>query len=177
MSRLILNKYLGWVQRFLYHIEQGPLPPIHAALSIDHDWPLQFKRLQVNYTTIAGTFTTTAYAPGIENHGLVWTLSAFKSAAGLWLDTESFHLNYVDPVGTAVRLKTMVTPSAFLDHIPLIGAEDRAAVVAGSNPLAPVYVEPGASLQYIQESVAGGETGIILGIVLERQRSYPLSLP
>jgi len=177
MSRLLLNKYLGWVQRYLYHVELGPLPPIHAALSIDYDWPLLMKRLQVNYTTIAGTFTTTAYAPGNENHGLVWTLSSFKSAAGQWLATETFALNYVDNVGTAVRLKTAAPTAATQDHIPLIGAEDSVARAQNNVALAPIYVEPGASLQYIQTSVAGGETGIILGVVLERQKSYPLRLP
>lgn len=175
---MILQKPLGWLQRFLYSVERGELPFPNPVIEIGQDWPLEFLRQTTSSATIAGTISPTVYAPGEEKHGLVWTMSAFRSAAGQFPVTDVMGLNFVTRENTAVRMISYEAGTLTLDHVPLIGS---AAVPGGSGiqvvGLQPVYVPPGASLQYIHTSVAGGLNLILLLVVLERLKSYPLRLP
>ena len=104
-------------------------------------------------------------------------MSAFRSAAGQFPNTDVQGLNFVSREGTAIRLISYEASLA-LDHVPLIEAN---ALPAGTvTPLwgvRAVYVPPGGSLQYVHTSVAGGLNGILLGGVIERLKSYPLRLP
>lgn len=175
---MILQKPLGWLQRFLYSVERGELPFPNPVIEIGQDWPLEFLRVSQTFATIAGTLSPTIYAPGEEKHGLVWTLSGFRSAAGVFPATDVMGLNFVTREGTAVRLISFEAGADALDHVPLIGSSVvPAAATAQLSGVSPVYVPPGASLQYIHTSVAGGLNGILLMVVLERLKSYPLRLP
>ena len=173
----LFQKPLGWLQRFLYNVEQGHLPFPAPVIEVGQDWPLESQRITSAFTTAVGTISPTVYAPGEEKHGLVWTMSSFRSAAGQFPNTDVQGLNFVSREGTAIRLISFEASLA-LDHVPLIEAVALpAATVTPVWGVKAVYVPPGASLQYIHTSVAGGLNGILLGGVIERLKSYPLRLP
>lgn len=179
MSRPIVQKPLGWLQRFLYNVEYGPLQVPTPVVTVDHDWPLEVQRISITDTTIVGTISPTIYAPGQEKHGIVYLLSSFRSSAGSFPQADIIGFNFVDATGLAIRAVTHDGAIA-MDHVPLIGSLSvygSAGIGVPIRGIDAIYVPPGASLQYIHASGTAGNTLIVLGSVVERPRSYPLRLP
>lgn len=170
------QKYLGWVQRYFYHVEHGELPAPTLSLSIDQDWPLSLLRPSSTYTTIAGSQTSVIYTPDAEHHGLVFFAQNFRTTAGTFPATDSWALHWSSASGESLRLLQVDAGTAF-DFQPLIGGQ---IVLGGTNPIRgiePVYVPPMGNLTLVHTSVAGGIDGGTFALVLERLRSYPLRLP
>lgn len=173
---LYLQKPLGWLQRFLYNIQAGPIPFPQPTIAVDQDWPLEIVRIQVNFTPIVGTLSVpNVVQTSADQHALVFMLNTVQTGAGGWPANEQASLN-LNWNGLAVPIFQVLDLNPF-DMFPMIGG---AARVTGSNlikGMPPVYVPPSASLDYTHVSVAGGLTGGLFGVALFRQKSYPLRLP
>ena len=171
-----VQKYLGWAQRFLYQIEQGPLPTPQLTLSIDHDWPIERRIFNFTLSINAGSNPFTIYAPGVESHGLVELATVVPTPFAAFPNTESWTLNYVTRTAQTIPLFFHLAGLATVTQLPLIGGRTQNNVTTWEG-IPPVYVGPGDSLQYSQVSVAGGTFTFVSGMVIERLRSYPLRLP
>lgn len=171
-----LQKPLSWVQRYLYHIAQGPLPPVQASLSIDYDWPLEsVLQKPPDYVTIAGQVITDMYVPAPDRHGLVYLLTAGVVAGGPVPATDSFALLLRDLAGDGAR-PFEVNGTAWASTMIAIGGNryDTGNVYFGADP---VYVAPGQILRILHTSVAGGVTLRARAYVIDRPSYYPLRLP
>jgi len=180
---MVLNKYLGWVLRFFFHVESGQLPPIICTLPIDQDWPLNVEMpTTIPYTTIDGSVTTTIVSTNSEEHALVTIAEAHRSAAGTFDVGDSFQLTkFVE--GNSIPLITIPVSVTLWDHIPLINSLSIVALSATARinmmGLPPVYLPPNSSLKWTHTSTAAG-AGLVAGLLFEairRPRSYPLRLP
>lgn len=170
-----LQKPLGWVQRYLYNIEQGPIPGPSAVLSVDQDWPLPLYAVrQISGATIAGQVTTTVYQPDVEHHGLVIG-AHLESAGAAFPATDIVTVTLADEV-VRVGILGRFQPTVAFSFLPLIGGEylSGADRFRGPNP---IYVPPRWQVEVRHASVAGGINFNVNLIVLERLRSYPLRVP
>lgn len=172
---MIFQKPLGWLQRFLYNVELGDLPPIRSTISIDQDWPLEYKKISAGVTTIAGNVFTNLYTASQEKHALVWMLWANNGV--LLPVTDSMSLFLVLREGEESPLWNWFGTLVPLTSVPIIGGKTIPAVGGQFSGITPVYVPAGAVLRHIHASVAGGVTYTLSGIMVERLKSYPLRLP
>jgi hypothetical protein len=167
---MMLQKPLGWLQRFLYNVELGPIPPPQATISIDWDWPLDVKRSTFTITTVVGTVNTTVYDPGQEKHGLILFFSVTGGTAA-----DSGFATLSVPVNAAVRIYTHDSLVGAIQNI--IGGLQVTATGTERRGITPVYVPAGGNLVYGHQS---GTAAVALGaslLILERPKSYPLRVP
>lgn len=177
MSQLIFQKYLDWVHRFFYQSSGGVIPPVQLTLDVSQDWPLETDlRLIADYVTIAGTVTTTIYAPGLDRHGLVY-LASISDVAVAIAATDQIGLFLRSPNGDGVRPWEITgTGIAVGTMLSLIGGN---RIIAGVQiqGAPPVYVAAGQELRIIHTSVAGGATVRPRVWVVDRSSYHPLRLP
>jgi hypothetical protein len=166
------QKNLSWVQRMLYQVSHGPIPPIGLSININHDWPLETRPIDLNYATIAGNVVTDAYVPAANRHGLVFFLSVIAAAAGL-PNTDDLTVSLL--TGAAFDCRVLEFTGLATTFVPLIGSHFFQGVNVHSIP--PVYVRNGQTLRLNHSSVAGGLNFGLRGYVLDLPDGSPLRLP
>lgn len=172
----LFQKPLGWVQRFLYNVEQGAIPFPQPTLSVDWDWPLQYEKTTTTLTSVNGTVQTTLFTMGAEKHCMLVHFTANFSSGGVAGDVIFVTL---DLGAASQRIYTMNAFAVAHGVLPIIGAKTNlgGATAVEMTGLPPLYVPPGASVILGLQS---GTAGSILGlnaIRIERLKSYPLRLP
>lgn len=170
----ILQKPLGWAQRFLYNVEQGPLPSPQLVLPIDQDWPLEQKMVRADGNTAAGGLTTLTIAPGQEKHALVTHLLQNGDIATPFPATDNVFARMTQPNGLVMDIAR--TGGSAVNYFPLVGCALNGSSLQWFG-IDPVYVPPGWTLEILHVSVAGGIFYESVAIYLERLKSYPLRLP
>lgn len=173
----LFQKPLGWVQRFLYNVEQGALPFPNLALSIDYDWPLDYRSIAVNLTSIVGTNNTTLYAPDQEHHGIVTHL--VTSVSTTFLATDTIRLFLAPPGGGGLSIPICLCTGTAVSEYAFIRSKVDVASGSGGhyNSIPPVYVPPLWTLSGNMTSTAAGLVQTFSGSVWERLKSYPLTTP
>ena len=168
----VLQKPLGWLQRYLYNIEQGPLPFPQPVITINHDWPLEYRAFTNAFNTIVGTQSVNLYlpAPQQEKHGIV----RYLSVLGANLAGDLAQLQIVDPAGiaTLIEHQTGSVAGGFI----MLGGPFIQGPGAFSCPVAipGVYIPPGWLLRLNYTSAVAATPFTVQGVVWERVRSYPL---
>lgn len=166
-----LQKYLGWVQRYLFTVETGTIPYPQPVLNIDLDWPLEQHVIRDSYTTIVGTVNQTILNVPTEYHAWVTHLSV----SGAILAADAVGLIHTIQ-GLVVRLSS--NTGTAVSYSPLIGGFLRTATAAaGVDGMRPIYVGPGDSLQVEHGSAAAGAAMTVRGIYIFRSKFHPLLPP
>lgn len=172
-----VQKPLGWLQRFLYNVEMGPLPPLIGSIDVNLDWPLEYLKVKIALSAVGvGNTDFSFYVPGQEKHGLV-CMAFVQTSVAL-------------PAGDQIRLRltnrnletsfiTMIagTGAAGNNLFALINGYSGSGVGPGLYGIPPVYVPAGATLDLEMNSAAGGYNVLLDGFAIERTKSYPLRLP
>lgn len=175
----LFQKPLGWAQRFLYNVEQGPLPFPQLALAVDYDWPLEYKTIQVALVSVVGTTSVTIYDPGQEKHGLVTHLVSTVSTSFLAADTIRLHLIPPNPAAVPAIPLTIQNgyATSFVSMIRSLQNGLTGTSAFSNVGIPPVYVPPGWILQGLITSAAAGLSQTFSGVVWERLKSLPVSTP
>jgi len=172
-----LQKPLNWLQKFLYNVEWGPFPFPQPTISIDHDWPLEFERINNVFVTVAGTLNNPGFfSTNANQHALIFQLSTIQTGAGGWPAAgEQCSLNQTIQ-GLAVPLIQVLDLNPY-DVFPLIGCAARVTGQPIVQGLRPIYMPPSSQLDYTHVSTAGGLNGALMGYAMIRQKVYPLRIP
>lgn len=171
----IVQKWLGWVARFLYNVEHGQVPAPVPVLEVGVDWPLEYTPIVTSYVTVAGSVVTTVLTTDDEHHALLVYLQ-LAAAAGIPV-ADVLTLAMTLRTGESVNPWSINGNNAIFTGISVVGG---VAVQAGSNQVFganPVYVPPGATLRIAHTSAAAGLAVTVRGEALVRPRHYPLRLP
>lgn len=173
----LLQKPLGWLQRFLYNVEDGPIPGPQAVITVDHDWPLEARIVLATYNTIAGFVTTDLLTLSQENHALFFGLM-LTGSGGTVATTDSIQMSVENftPGQSWVPIRYSGFAAA-VDNVPLIQAKMMGAAQVQMHGVDPQYMPPGSTLRISHGSVAGGLAVSLKGAVVVRPKSYPLRLP
>lgn len=173
------QKNLSWVQRNLYQVAHGPVPPLQLALNVNHDWPLAPRLIQpADYVTIAGNVTTTVYEPTEGRHGLVF-LAAVDSVAAIIPATDNIVMVLEDTSSAIVGVRVVEfngTAIPAFRSVSLIGGVSNIGGFQWTGA-PPVYVPFRLRLTLTHGSVAGGVSGRLRAWVLDLPEFQPLRLP
>lgn len=172
-----IQKPLSWVQRFLYNSAGGqPLPAFTMSIPIGTDWPLQTEIRTISYATIAGTVSTTIFAPRSGNHGFLISALTQTAAGGNWPATDQIELIQNQSSAPFNGISLLKIQGTAFEKIPLVNDVFIQASVQLSG-VVPLYVPNSQFVKIDHFSVAGGVNAIIRLICLEVPESYPLRLP
>lgn len=172
-----VQKYLGWFQRFLYHVEHGEIPAPVPVVEVGQDWPLPIRLFNRDYVTIAGTVVTIAYEPG-ENpprHGIV-TLAQIHVPGANIPATDEITLSLLAAGGNIAARAFWQTGIASA-RIFMVGGFSREAGPVQQNGGPAVYVPNGWQLRIDHASVAGGQNVTCRVAVIDQSAFYPLKAP
>lgn len=161
---LPLQKYLGWLSRYLYAVETGtiqvPLPTIDVA-----NEPFVWRDLRGSAVTVIGNqtldFTTPEGRRRLHVWGAISGAPAFTAGddvqACLLRDGLTYPIFQADNVGV------------FTAGVPILGMEwfAPAATEEFMRGARPLVVGPGESLRIIVGSAAGGTTFNYRGLCID----------
>lgn len=171
-----LQRYLGWLQRFLFQAEVGSFPFPQPTVGIDYDWPLPLQPIGFTYTSAVGNTQTTIIASDIEKHYLIDILC--MQGAAVFPITDIFQLTLSQPAGEDIPLIRYAGTDVAALTLPLIGTSLKSngsgAQLVG---IPPIYLPPQSILRVNHASVAGGVVTKIIGRRLELPKFSPLRLP
>lgn len=179
-----VQRYLGWLQRFLYQVETGQVPPVIPTVQINQDWPQQVEFRRFTYTSIIGTVTTVVYQPPEGKHGLVFLSEGGEITGGNLAvgDTVAMDVSRnLSPFARVFILRSNTATVQWSDW-PFIGAVCVSRGPGGAPPIMlrgadPVYVGPGCTLRVTHTAaIAGGNYFVQAGLI-ELPQFMPLRLP
>lgn len=162
---MIVQKYLGWLQRYLYAIEQGPIPIPAPVIEVGNE-PFEWFTVRGEITTIVGNATLDFTTPENKRRLHVWAVitgaPAFTAGDDIQLSVLKAGLTY--PVSQINNL----TANQVNGPASLIGTafQDSTAGLT-QNGCRPVYVGPGETLRVILQGSVAGLVGTYRGLAIE----------
>lgn len=173
-----VQRYLGWLQRFLYQVETGNVPPVMPVVQINQDWPIQPTYVRFLYNTIAGTQTQIVYTAPEGKHALVFLAEGGQAAGGALPAGETVGMDLsrnLTPFARVFLMRNLQPIDwAFIGSTVVNGNLAAAAVIRGADP---VYVGTGNTLRVTHTSAAGGVQMFVQAAYVELPMFMPLRLP
>lgn len=174
MPHYPLAKYLGWLQRFLYHVEAGELTTPQPVIELANE-PFRWRWFRATYTTVVSGNVSTIVIPVDQTRQRLACWGEIVSAA-------------VIPASDNVKLTLVVDGLAFQCM-----ACDNGIVAGNSWPLIrqvfwigtfdlgfkgcdPVVVPPGATLQVDHTNAGAGAVDVtvrILAVDVPKDQPFP----
>lgn len=174
MPRLILQKPVNWLQKYLFNVESGDLPFPAPTIELGSE-PVEWKDIRGSAVMPAGA------GPGIiqlltppdRRRIYVWATVSVSGVA--LIATDAVILTYVKIPPFLPQPLVFFQSIAGVDPIPMINTATQ--FLTGGNSLfgvRPVKVDAGDRIQIDTVSVAGGATLSWRSLALDVPASYPL---
>lgn len=169
---------IDWLWSWLSLYSQGAdyevMESIQPVVDVSIDWPLEYKQINIPYTTIVGTQVDDVLVTPSDKHAMVINLSSFKSAAGQFpaADEQGLHYNVQ---GVTVPIMQYFGGVGVLDMTPWVGTaaiEANLGSIAGVLPR--LYLPPSTTLTHTHTSATAGNVAGLLGFYILRPKDRPM---
>lgn len=163
---LPLQKYLGWLSRYLYAIENGPIQVPMPVIDVANE-PFGWRDIRESIVSVVGNATLDFTTPEGRRRLYCW---AFISGAPAFSAGDDVQLSILRDGLTypLIQFDNLVAAREELNRLPLIRSRTDESGVAGFSGVGyPVMVGPGESLRLIVGSAAGGTTGTFRGLAID----------
>ena len=165
-----VQKYLGWLRRYLYQVETGDLPPIIPTVELKNE-PFDYRIINTAYSTVAGAISPIDVFSGVTEPE--------SRAVVCWLNVDAAALPATDTVIVSVVKSGRVVPicygstSAALNSTILLVRTTANINGVRYQGAPPVVLNPGDRLSLEHISVAGGVAVVLRGLLLVLPRFAP----
>lgn len=152
---LPLQKYLGWLSRYLYAVETGPIQVPAPVIDVANE-PFAWRMVTGSGLTVVGTVTVPFVTPENRRRLYLWGMI---TGAPAFTAGDDFQLSVVvDGLNIQTRMGTNIA-AAFVNEYPLINSvvhDGTAGLI--QEGVRQIATGPGDTLQLLVGSAAGGTT-------------------
>lgn len=161
---LQLQKYLGWLQRYLYAVESGHITIPTPTIDIANE-PFGYRDIRGELTSVVGNATLDFETPVDRRRLHLW---GWISGAPWATALDDFQLCILRDGLTYPLWQFDNLPAESLNAIPIIRTRLRSGNAAEFTAVShPVYVGPGETLRLILGGSVAGLVGTYRGLAID----------